>query len=150
MRHDDMAGFAGVLEFGVVAFAPDARPALTFQSFDHRRTVHECVILHTLLRLAIARVGGFVTDFAAIDPSSSQVNQGDIGPEVPHFLGDRLQGLCLAQTGALEFVEAFLGVAVVGSVLNLDIVLLITEFHESIVTIDVIQSQHVGRKILWF
>jgi len=71
MRHDDMAGLAGVLEFGVVAFAPDARPALAFQSFDHCRTVHECVILHTLLRLAIARVGGFVTDFAAIDPPSA-------------------------------------------------------------------------------
>ena len=43
---------------------------------------------------------------------SPQVNQGDIGPEVAHFLGNRLQGLFLAQSRALQLVQAFLGVAV--------------------------------------
>lgn len=37
-----------------------------------------------------------------------------------------------------------------GSVLNLDIVSSITEFYESIVIIDVIQSQRIGKKKLWF
>jgi len=57
------------------------------------------------------------------DPSQSashglspEVDQGDVGPEVAHFLGNGLQGLFLAQSRALQLVQAFLGVAVAETV----------------------------------